>query len=524
MYGAVLHGRLQRLGAAPGGIELLLWSVLLLLAVLLRAHFAGGPELANDSYQYLSAAEHLRSGEAATSLVHFDAERSHGRIPAPLTTFPPGYPLLMALLAATGLDVEQAGILISLAATVALAALLGQAAGLLGAPAATTRVLLLVLMASSALLLPGNQVASEALFTALSLGALLLLLAAEARARADRGHLALQLGANALIAAACSVRYAGLFLFAAVALFHAGRWLAGRRPRARQALAAMALSALPIGLLLWRNHVLVGSWQGGNIQAFDNPLPEVLYRFAQSMHHLLLGDAPARFGAPEAGLALALGLFAAAALPALWRARSRWLADPRLRLIGLYLAVYVGAMIYLGARSPISFGPRMFVPLLPVLLLLAGALWRHAGPPRSHAVHGAAAALLVVSYAAVNLQFIVADPGIAPHERVRARLDARIESLLPADATLAATDGQATGYVLRRKTLSLATPRFSVQAWTEDAVRSAMRRFGARHLLVYREAAPSAFLAALATGSPPQWLQLVADNGEARLFVRLEPG
>jgi hypothetical protein len=55
-----------------------------------------------------------------------------------------------------------------------------------------------------------------------------------------------------------------------------------------------------------------------------------------------------------------------------------------------------------------------------------------------------------------------------------------------------------------------------------------MVRFGARHLLVYQEpgdkvAAPSAFLRGLAGGATPAWLQLIADNGRAKLFGRRDP-
>jgi hypothetical protein len=90
-----------------------------------------------------------------------------------------------------------------------------------------------------------------------------------------------------------------------------------------------------------------------------------------------------------------------------------------------------------------------------------------------------------------------------------------------------ASDGQATGHVLKRRVLSLVSPQYSDQLWTEEAVREAMNRFGARYLLVYdgsgepeASTRSSAFLSALAGGSAPGWLGVLADNGRARLFAR----
>ena len=530
-------------GALRAG-EILLWCLLAALAILLRAQVAGGPELTSDSYQYLVTAENWRLGvPAATSIVHFDPERTHGRIPAPLTTFPAGYPLLIALLSSAGLSGEQGGVLLSVLATLALIAMFGRAAAVLGVPPPAARVLIALLATSSALLARGNAVATEPLFAGLMFGALLLLLAAQSRQRTERDHLLLQLAANALIAGAFFVRYAGLFVFAAVAAFHAWRWLLTRTRRPLRALAAMSLSAALIGAGLWRNHLLVGSWKGGNTKEVDNDILEVLYGFARSMHHVFLGETDARFGIAEAVLAGALALLLAAALSALWRRRAALLCDPRLQLLAACIAVYTGAMLYLGAASMISFGPRMFMPLLPVLLLFAGGLCGHAAhgpslpPRRRRALHGAAAAL-VAAYAGINFPLLLEHTELMPHHRVQARLEApvpageslreQIEREVAPDAVLLATEGPATGYLLRRKLVSLVSPRFSDQAWTEDAVHATMVRFGARHLLVYQEpgdklAAPSAFLRGLASGATPAWLQLVADNGRAKLFGRRDP-
>jgi hypothetical protein len=525
----------------------LLWCLLAALALLVRSEIVGGPRLSNDSYQYLVTAENFRRGEpAATSIVHFDAERSHGRIPAPLTTFPAGYPALMALISAGGLSYQQAGALVSTLAGLALIALFGSAARLLGISASLARILIALLVASSTWLATGNHVASEALFTTMAFAALLMLVAAESGERSDRDYVLLQLAANLLLAGAFWVRYAGLFFFAATAAFHGLRWLATRTRRGLYAIAAMSVSAALIGAALWRNHVLVGSWKGGNTKQVENDIPDLLYRFAQTLYQLFLGQRPAELGVAEGVLALALAAIVATGLRAVWRSRAAPLSDPRMQLLAACAAVYACAMLYLGARSVISFGPRMFVPLLPVLLLFLGGLCCNAAPSMAHRPQASRALhvlawVFVAAYAAINMRSLLEPPGLMPHERVQARLAAPVaggkplrewlESEVAPQATLVvASDGQATGYVLERRVLSLVSPQYSDQLWTEEAVREAMNRFGARYLLVYEgsdeaEASTrsSAFLSALAGGSAPAWLALLADNGRARVFATCMP-
>ena len=84
----------------------------------------------------------------------------------------------------------------------------------------------------------------------------------------------------------------------------------------------------------------------------------------------------------------------------------------------------------------------------------------------------------------------------------------------------------ATGFELRRPTLSLVESQFSEQVWTEEHTKSVMQRFGATYLIVYpgdtskyaivQQESP--FLAALVRGRAPSWLTLAASNGCATVF------
>src|SRR5262249_42123090 len=93
-------------------VEVLAWTLLAFVAASALRALRPKP-FSNDSYQYLAVAETLkRNHRVATSLVYFDTERSHGQIPAPLTTFPPGYPIVVGL---TGIwaDLETTGRIVS---------------------------------------------------------------------------------------------------------------------------------------------------------------------------------------------------------------------------------------------------------------------------------------------------------------------------------------------------------------------------------------------------------------------------
>src|SRR5215472_7264459 len=86
------------------------WCLLALIATVAQlAPHNLMPRLYNDSFQYLSVAKQFGSTQRiATSLVFFDTARFHGTIPAPVTWFPPGYPLAIAGLSTIGLANEGA--------------------------------------------------------------------------------------------------------------------------------------------------------------------------------------------------------------------------------------------------------------------------------------------------------------------------------------------------------------------------------------------------------------------------------
>jgi len=184
---------------------------------------------------------------------HFVRIATLGYLPAGLDccdqAFFPGYPLLMAALAPlVGGNVTAAGLLVSLVAGVAAAALLWRlvADDGRGGPAAARRAVLLLTLAPCGFFLVA--VYSEALFLALSLGAWIL-----ATRRA-------WWWAGAVAALATGVRVNGLFLAAGLVVMYAVQWHRDGRPRPRADVLALGLPVLGVGAYLVHLHSLTGSW------------------------------------------------------------------------------------------------------------------------------------------------------------------------------------------------------------------------------------------------------------------------
>src|SRR3954471_2823330 len=152
--------------------EIAIWGVAAALQCGLLLAAMGQPRLSNDGYQYLSVVDNLAAGHGiATNLVHFDVERAHETIPAPLTTFPAGFPLATAALHATGMAPESAGVAVSLFALALAVALLGLTGNALGFSPSLARFALFAFAANANALFWGGAVASEMLFTALVVAA-----------------------------------------------------------------------------------------------------------------------------------------------------------------------------------------------------------------------------------------------------------------------------------------------------------------------------------------------------------------
>jgi hypothetical protein len=524
--------------------EIAIWCLLAALLLLANLIHWGGPAYSNDSYQYLSAAENISAGRgASTSIINFDIERVSGRVPAPLTTFPPGYSFAIAQLNRSGLDVDRAAMLVSMLSFLALIPLLAWGARVLELERSVTRLVFVWLLANSWSTYFPLKILSESAFTAVSTGAIVALMAAERHRK-----LAPLLIGSVLVGLSYWVRYAGLFLFAAVLAYFAVNAVFRRDRRSFGALLCCAIPLAIIGLGVIRNVVLTSTWQGGNTKGVVHPVLPVVKEFVISSYHLFFGDKVlVQAGVVEVIFllaALTFGLLAAHAVSK-YSALRVW-ASPHpapLLLLVSYLAVYCLGMIYVAVFSVISFGTRMFYPILPLLLLALGYALNDIvkalqTSPRRRALAGSVA-LLTVCYFAINARSVLVTPGPAPAQVTNARfaspgadgqsLRSWVDAHIPRDAIIVTTEAHGTSYALKRKTVALTESGFSEMVWDEPHVEALMHSYGAQFLILYPHAESwsavvqreSPFLAGLLEGRRPGWLRLAAGNQDVKIFRRL---
>jgi hypothetical protein len=523
--------------------EVLLWGGLGLAVAFSMLAFRPLP-LSNDSCQYLSVASNIRHGEGATTdLVYFDTERSHGRIPAPLTTFPPGYPAAVGMISGFFGGVEKAARILSAISFAGTAALL---AGVLIATGVAPFVraivtLLFVTNAASAEFSAGAL--TESMFVFVFTAAIVALIVAWWGSPRLRVRLTCTIAGLVLAGLSYWIRYAGLFLIAALVLYVGLRFL---RLRDRLHAAELSATLLPIGLagaLMARNVLLVGTWKGGNSLPVSNPLRGVLAHFGRDQLHLLLGEHMARFGAREAVLlagCLSLGAFLG------WRVLRNGSGGALLpRASGLWTlpftcaVVYTAGLCYAGLRSVISFGTRMFLPVLPLyLLLFAFALhWLISRTQfRGEQIwFRVTLCALLIGYIGVNARDLKTPKPISRLDLLSGQLAERtadgqhlsdwMNTHIDPAAVIAAQDGQVTGYLLHRRTLGLVESEYSLERWECPEIRRQMNRFGSSYLILYRNPdkgslllQESSFAAQSASGQPSCGFAIAAENPDVRIL------
>jgi hypothetical protein len=497
--------------------------------------------LATDSYQYLSVASNLLHGEGLTTpLVHFDTERSTGRLPAPLTTFAPAYPLILAAAAPLSGAPERAGEIVSALCFVAAFVILGWLGIVLGLETPILRLLFVLWLLNAYALAFSNAVLTEPVFLVTSTGAVLAFVISTEAETARSRYIALA-AAHVLVGLSYWIRYAGLFLFAAVCVYSAARWLLRRDRENTIAVAFCALSGAFVVAVMARNFLTVGTWRGGNEKVVHNAAGAVLVQYLRSQVHLLFGEHKLTAGIPE--LLFGAGLLAAAILTVVAFQRARvatgtidhrgWI------IVLLYVLVYSAGIQYLGMRSVIDLQPRMLYPILPLLLLLVGAVlqiaWNAARVRSLGPAFGAALVACAAGYGLLNARDFTAPGKRSLDESLRMSLEEPVggvplrqwlDANLAPDEPIAATAGQPTGYVLKRKTLSLVGSQYSNVAWNETTVRQLMRRYGVRYLILYRNLpediepvrAESPFVAHALNGSVDSGFRVAAENRDVRVL------
>lgn len=529
-------------------LEVWAWACLCatLMAVSLYPGF--GPHLSNDAFQYLSVAQNTLAGHFGyTSLIHFDAERSFGVVPAPMVHFPLGYPFAIVLVSLAGVPLQNAALLvsaISMAACVPLLAWIGSQLGL-------SRVLRNVVMGgfvfNAFVVNFGVSALSEALFTFLVLLGVALLVAA--RLHSDKNWAWRWIAAGLAFGAAYLVRYASLFFILALgALVLRHLLVASQRSQAKGYAVAVTAAGLAVLAGFARNLLLVGNWKGFTDKKVGHPLQSIMAETARSLKDLFLGpsfDMPAWASIVRA---LFIAFFFGGMAWLMWRYLRHTATQanrvPPLTGAGvdllILLVTYCACMFYAGLTSTIGYDVRMFVPLTPLIMLLLGLALQTmlTAPPQPQRSISREAALLALGasaccYVALNLVMVVRPPTDYAPPSVAKLMDstsgdgktarAAVLELVDPTRVLVANNGQAFGHLLGRSTVSLVGPANSVVEWNDKTVHDVVNEYNAAAILIdiHDVFMPSPFVRHLAQGEAPSWMKLVYRSSDILVYEPL---
>lgn len=526
--------------------ETILWFVAAALVILGSARVRG-VSLYDDSFQYLSEAQNLKDGNGlSTSIVHFDVERRSHRIPAPLTTFPPGYASAISLLSLLGLSLENAAFICSALSFVAIVGLIPQLGKCFNLNIAATRASVMIFLFNWWSITFGAAVLAESFFTFTLTAAILLFMWFES-VNTDRERIYLIAGST-LVGAACFIRYAGYFLFAALALYYFSRFLLYWDRKSAWGVGGVALASLLILSLFLRNEILTGTWKGGNTKVVHNNVGAVVNLTLASFYHLFFSPIPLFLAGVLAVFLSFTAMVTVFGLSLINRGVFRVFptVPPQVRLGVIVSAVYIAGIEYLAMTSDISFGSRMLFPILPLLIaLLAWALqevWKET--QQKLALRKAYLLMLVLcfgTYLSLNSWGFTTPRTADSAQEIAALLDERVASgprlrdwiaeHVPNDGVIVSTNGQATAYVCKRKTISLAGKQFSDQVWDEFALKSVMQSYDAQFLIVYSGdididtvVSESPALQELMNGRAPRWLSLAAATKDTKVYRFVREG
>ena len=352
--------RLPRL-PRPDGLALAIVAIALLGAGLVLAReITYGVAFTWDSVNYLGAArELLTEGDFARAL----EERE------PFTTWGPLYPMLLAAGGFGTFDpLDVAGPL-----GAAVFALTILAAGLWMRRAIASRALVVWACLALACAFPLARIAGFALTEAPFILFVTLALSRIDAFRDGGGRTALAWAA-AFTALACLTRYAGVALIIATLPLLLLR--DGPRPweRARDAAFFLAAAALPLGLWLLRNALLVGSPTGRRTSG--DALPAVLGRTFQTLESWLYpGFEAARverlMNAGTATVLLALAVVVVACAVRGGGTAERLRGRSFVLVNGAFAFAYAAFLITTASLTYVDGDQRHLAPLIPPLLLLA---------------------------------------------------------------------------------------------------------------------------------------------------------
>ncbi len=433
---------------------------------------SSGPGLSPDSVVYVNAADSWLAGEGLDAF---------GR---PVTLWPPGYPLVLALLARLGVDLQLGVVVLNVVSTAAAVWLGHRLARVVGLGRWTCVAVAAVVALGVSTVRIGSMAWSEPLFLAVALAALVA--CSRWLARAPRWW---EIGVvAALVSLACVLRYAGVALAPAVVVgcvIGVRRSAAphGTRLSARlwaRTVVLAAGSSVGLAAVVARNLSLGVGPSGDRVGTGMSPvrafghllraLGQVVVPEPGGLLPLVAGDVGSTVTVLLTGAWFALG----AAVLALWL----WGAWSQLRPVGpgvcvaTFSAAYVVVLLYATVSAGVDPpNDRLLQPVLPAVVVLVAVAGRDVS--RRWATRGsapatrlsalrrpAATAFVVWALASTAASAVVAsraaDSGIGYNSAAveGSSLTAAIRAL-PASDGVALSDPWQGYWILRRDVVSV---------------------------------------------------------------------
>ena len=492
------------------------------------------PGINNDLTQVLTVARNIANGNGVvTDTLYYQEHHDTNQMPAPQTVFPPGQPVIIAMLMKCGLAMMPAAQLISGSAFVLIAVcvyFLARRSGASNEVSIVAAVLWLCIV-----LAWSNMVArkSDVPFTALTMLSACLLL------RDNSNQVRNAILAGIVAAIALTVRYAGLFFMTAVGVTLVADWLFQRTRLQFKTLIGFCVPAGAMcAALFWRNYSLVGDIKGGNNYAVEKPFIEI----ARNMYRQISALSGLDYARLTAGGIAEWLLLLVAAMGAVWLFRSRKVLrgvsrevfsavrDNRALLLALFYPALTVFMLYvLETKSQPGSRDRMYLAALPFLFSglarVGQAVGNHGPQSLFRSVFGGAVVVMLLGQANVAyerfgmdrhedhwyfLKVVVERPlGDECAETLREFLSQRISHEHP----LLVNEPQRTGELLQVPVVGLPSTLYTPQIWTADPVKEVVDKYNIEYVVCFTDAGSLeyeqdvVFFSELAAGKVPDWLE-----------------
>jgi hypothetical protein len=509
--------------------------------------------ISNDGAQYLSMAENLLAGLGfSTSIVFYDPQYALSTTPVPQTVFPPGYPLLIALVSLLGPNAELAMYLVSLASYAFSAVVTYELLTHAGHRYSMRLIFGSAWLGFGFVWVYVFNGLSEFSFTLLTLLSLLCISRSEMSPEKRQRWIVL---AGTFAAFGFLTRYAGLFFIASLGGFFLFRFLRERtKPVFYDLMLVAIVPVLAVAATFLRNYLVVGSIHGVPSYPNDKSWLSVLQSFYWSVSGLLGYSVNDWMNAriPE----MLLTLFIIALVVLLFARRkqfhyeassvSRLFARGHVSISAAYVLVSLAMLSYVAATTRSgAITPRYLIPLIPFCLILLAEVTRGVSTTVRGVVSDKRVALITL--AAMVVVFLAGQLAVFREEMAKLRqvyhyadisqmLDRPYASdtlrlflahTVSAQTPILTNESQALGAAARVPALGLSLSPYSRYMWTSHEVANLVRRYNVPYVIFFPtwfdpalpEHSNQIFFRELQAGHPPPWLRLLFSNERIRLYV-----